>query len=604
MAGAVRGFDFGQVESYKRLARLSHRPRQCLDYYWWERRTRRGALNRLSLGRNMPVEWGLLRARVDARSMSERASSCPSLSEYLTCTLGYGVWQQAHFSPTAPIPHYLARQECSEPSLNIPRMLSRHICSGSRPIPRNLTFNLYANHLRIPSRIRRLDGGGSGRRGVTFLKSLHSTSHSQWHEGVSFLDQLDEHSGKDANGRKTRKKQGESSRFKSSLPPAYKDKYFSSPARPTDPSYWVKQLANQFMLASLDARSAPEARSREPRRLRIPTLPRGLRGHMDRELSIEMERESFIELPNSRQGELDKRIIGVTCPLEGSEHIVRQTVLDAAGLIDADVIRVDAVRTFGFGEYGDFGKHLNFADDSKSPLFLKDPQGHVKDSDSQSAAAEWASEMIQEGEDESADPEDVDGRVPKNDDDAYGMLYNRNLQTEHHLIASICRLGLAARGEQKKPRVLLIENAVPMSKFLHRFWSSFQIELDKIRALNEELDPSNFQPTICVFSCTPSIIHPMSEETAEQLANPHANSSSESSMTQQVAIRPPNGMPRALFEKLTSSLAGQLGGIMVVSSGSKDVDTKLWRGTHEEDSMARLNAWNARMNAFQLGDEK
>ena len=49
-------------------------------------------------------------------------------------------------------------------------------------------------------------------------------------------------------------------------------------------------------------------------------------------------------------------IVAIVCPIEGGEYIVRQTVERAAGLVDADVVRVESIECLGLRQYGNLGQ--------------------------------------------------------------------------------------------------------------------------------------------------------------------------------------------------------------------------------------------------------
>lgn len=49
-------------------------------------------------------------------------------------------------------------------------------------------------------------------------------------------------------------------------------------------------------------------------------------------------------------------IVAIVCPIEGGEYIVRQTVERAAGLVNADVVRVESIECLGLRQYGNLGQ--------------------------------------------------------------------------------------------------------------------------------------------------------------------------------------------------------------------------------------------------------
>jgi hypothetical protein len=48
--------------------------------------------------------------------------------------------------------------------------------------------------------------------------------------------------------------------------------------------------------------------------------------------------------------------LAVVCPIEGGEYIVRETIEKAASLVNADVVRIEAIECLGLRQFGGLGK--------------------------------------------------------------------------------------------------------------------------------------------------------------------------------------------------------------------------------------------------------
>lgn len=60
-------------------------------------------------------------------------------------------------------------------------------------------------------------------------------------------------------------------------------------------------------------------------------------------------------LPANQQALADPTL-ALVCPIEGGEYIVRQTIKKAASLVNADVVRIEAIECLGLRQYGGLGQ--------------------------------------------------------------------------------------------------------------------------------------------------------------------------------------------------------------------------------------------------------
>ncbi len=59
--------------------------------------------------------------------------------------------------------------------------------------------------------------------------------------------------------------------------------------------------------------------------------------------------------PCIQRGNADPTV-ALVCPLEGGEYVVREALDKAAGLLSADVVRIDAIEALGMRQYGLLGE--------------------------------------------------------------------------------------------------------------------------------------------------------------------------------------------------------------------------------------------------------
>lgn len=121
------------------------------------------------------------------------------------------------------------------------------------------------------------------------------------------------------------------------LPQSFSKDYLTKPTRPYSASRDTSNLCGQILTSFLPANQG------------------GLASTSSLSSKPSSPSSRTIQLDASARSTQDPTI-HLICPLEGSEHVVRKTIEDAAGMIGAEVVRVEGVLGVACGQWGVFGK--------------------------------------------------------------------------------------------------------------------------------------------------------------------------------------------------------------------------------------------------------
>ncbi|KAJ9122520.1 hypothetical protein QFC22_001949 [Naganishia vaughanmartiniae] len=327
-------------------------------------------------------------------------------------------------------------------------------------------------------------------------------------------------------------------------------------------------------------------------------------------------------LPVNQQANLDPTL-AVVCPIEGGEYIVRQTIEKAASLVNADVVRIEAIECLGLRQFGGLGQ-------AGASLHLRSNPALV--SEEIVAPSEETEDppfiAIEEDVDESehggitiGQPIEISLPMPGGSafspppgmpvvmmkgDMADESTRRRNKAKVEKLFSEIVNVAdqryhnapeSSSQGAEIRPRVIYIQDAVAMASTFDQWFPAL---LKAVRArrraglASNEAQQNVLRPTTIVFGCSPSLLH----TGANLRAKSESDAMAAEDQANAVTDRPP--IPPALMNFLNGiRKGGKSGGV----NASNDVGEP-WKGSEEDDVVGRKRRLKRRLRRFRLSDER
>lgn len=440
------------------------------------------------------------------------------------------------------------------------------------------------------------------------------------------------------------------------LPESFRSKYYHpTPEPPATPHYYTTSLASHLLVSFL------------PSHTNVPTKhPKSDKDKDPQSSSNGRRSPHAIKLQASPSPNLSKKdppTLALVCPIEGSESHTLETTLNAAGLVGADVVQLDLVRTVGLGVEGDWGKEAGgFVKlGMGNPVLVKD-ESEIRGSAAGSGSGSGSGvgiggegeEEVDGWEDKEYDPEE-DGHVQSEEDGEEGEEHEDEHEGDDdagnssHVISGPFEIAIPVGGNPGGLGGGGGGGRTGMGMMAVSGGGQVGIGMDEPRDVGSEVDKEGMRRVFQELVDLDGVSGQNGD--AEQKTKPriifvqHSTAMNASfsswwwALTRAVRLRNASGKPTTIVLSCTPSflhlgpnlslpapaapaepaenpgLPPGLGELMKAmkrmregpgggAGGQGKKEDEFWKGSEEEDKVGRRKRLRKRLAGFQLGDER